>query len=85
MILPRQKKVGYRGKPRYAASPHRSMIAREHVRADRAAHLGVSQISADMRTLLERHVADVASAEAIELFVYQAKNISERSSPCSGI
>ena len=61
------------------------MIAREHVRADRAAHLGVSQISADMRTLLERRVADVASAEAIELFVYQAKNRSERSSPCSGI
>jgi acetate kinase len=35
--------------------------------------LGVSQISADMRTLLARRATDVAAAEAVELFVYQAK------------
>lgn len=34
--------------------------------------LGVSQISADMRTLLARREADVPAAEAVELFVYQA-------------
>jgi len=35
--------------------------------------LGVSQISADMRTLLECRATDVAAAEAVELFVYEAK------------
>jgi len=40
---------------------------------DRSGLLGVSQISADMRTLLERRAGDVAAAEAVELFVYQAK------------
>ncbi len=40
---------------------------------DRSGLLGVSQISADMRTLLERRASDAAAAEAVELFVYQAK------------
>jgi acetate kinase len=35
--------------------------------------LGVSQISANMRTLLDRRAADPRAAEAVELFVYQAK------------
>ncbi|MGA8839598.1 MAG: hypothetical protein WB491_03810, partial [Candidatus Aquilonibacter sp.] len=40
---------------------------------DRSGLLGVSQISADMQTLLERRAGDPAAAEAIELFVYQTK------------
>jgi acetate kinase len=40
---------------------------------DRSGLLGVSQISADMRTLLERRASDLAAAEAVELFVYQAR------------
>ncbi len=40
---------------------------------DRSGLLGVSQISADMRTLLERRADDAAAGEAVELFVYQAK------------
>lgn len=40
---------------------------------DRSGLLGVSEISADMRTLLERRAGDSAAAEAVELFVYQAK------------
>ena len=40
---------------------------------DRSGLLGVSHISADMRTLLERRASDLAAAEAVELFVYQAK------------
>jgi acetate kinase len=39
----------------------------------RSGLLGVSQISADMRTLLERRAAATAAAEAVELFVYLAK------------
>jgi acetate kinase len=39
----------------------------------RSGLLGVSQISADMQTLLERRTTDAAAAEAVELFVYQAK------------
>ncbi|MBM2811045.1 MAG: acetate kinase, partial [Chloroflexi bacterium] len=35
--------------------------------------LGVSEISGDMRDLLERESADPRAAEAIELFCYQAK------------
>jgi acetate kinase len=35
--------------------------------------LGVSQISPDMQTLLERRAADTPAAEAIDLFVYQAR------------
>jgi acetate kinase len=35
--------------------------------------LGVSQISSDMKTLLERRETDVPAAEAVELFVYQAR------------
>ncbi len=45
----------------------------EDMLTERSGLLGVSHISADMRTLLERRAADVAAAEAIELFVYQAK------------
>jgi acetate kinase len=45
----------------------------EDMLTERCGLLGVSQISADMRTLLERRAADMAAAEAIELFVYQAK------------
>ncbi|MFY9739399.1 MAG: acetate kinase, partial [Candidatus Cybelea sp.] len=40
---------------------------------ERSGLLGVSEISADMRTLLERRASDIAAAEAVELFVYQAK------------
>jgi acetate kinase len=40
---------------------------------ERSGILGVSQISADMRTLLERRATNVAAAEAIDLFVYEAK------------
>lgn len=40
---------------------------------ERSGLLGVSQISADMRTLLERRTDNEAAAQAIELFVYQAK------------
>ena len=40
---------------------------------DRSGLLGVSQISADMRTLLKWRAGDAAAAEAVELFVYQAK------------
>lgn len=40
---------------------------------DHSGLLGVSQISADMRTLLERCAADAAAADAVELFAYQAK------------
>lgn len=40
---------------------------------ERSGLLGVSNISADMRTLLERRADDVAAAQAVELFVYQAK------------
>ena len=40
---------------------------------ERSGLLGVSHISADMRTLLERRAGDLAAAEAVELFVYQAK------------
>ena len=43
------------------------------VLSDRSGLLGVSQISADMRILLERRAGDVAAAEAVKLFVYQAK------------
>jgi acetate kinase len=35
--------------------------------------LGVSQISADVRELLEREASDTRAAEALELFCYQAK------------
>ena len=35
--------------------------------------LGVSEISADMQTLLRRRADDDQAAEAVELFVYQAK------------
>ncbi len=40
---------------------------------DRSGLLGVSHISADMRTLLARRADNEAAAQAIELFVYQAK------------
>ncbi|MFY9779757.1 MAG: acetate/propionate family kinase [Candidatus Baltobacteraceae bacterium] len=40
---------------------------------DRSGLLGVSEISADMQTLLERRAGSPAAAEAVELFVYQAK------------
>jgi acetate kinase len=35
--------------------------------------LGVSHLSGDMRTLLEKRAGDAAAAEAVELFVYSAK------------
>jgi acetate kinase len=38
----------------------------------RSGLLGVSQISADMRALLERRASAAAATEAVELFVYQA-------------
>jgi acetate kinase len=40
---------------------------------DRSGLLGVSDMSADMRTLLERRADNEAAAQAVELFVYQAK------------
>jgi len=45
----------------------------DHVLAYRSGLLGVSQISADVRPLLDRRAGDAAAAEAIELFVYLAK------------
>jgi acetate kinase len=39
----------------------------------RSGLLGVSQCSADMHTLLDLRADDVAAAEAVELFVYEAK------------
>jgi acetate kinase len=43
------------------------------VLTERSGLLGMSQNSADMRTLLARRELDMAAAEAIELFVYAAK------------
>lgn len=45
----------------------------DEVLTQRSGLLGVSHISADVRTLLARRADDVAAAEAIELFVYLAK------------
>ncbi|MBD5653737.1 MAG: acetate/propionate family kinase, partial [Candidatus Eremiobacteraeota bacterium] len=45
----------------------------DHVLTNRSGLLGVSQISADMHDLLDRRAADPRAAEAVELFVYQAK------------
>jgi acetate kinase len=45
----------------------------DEVLTRRSGLLGVSGISADMRVLLERRAIDAAAAEAVELFVYQAK------------
>ncbi len=39
----------------------------------RSGLLGVSQISSDMQVLLERRAVDKSAAEAVELFVYQAR------------
>jgi acetate kinase len=39
----------------------------------RSGLLGVSQTSADMRTLLEQRAADSRAADAVELFIYLAK------------
>src|SRR5262249_34842978 len=45
--------------------------ALEHLLTYESGLLGVSGISSDMRTLLERESTDAAAAEAIELFVYR--------------
>ena len=45
----------------------------DDVLTHRSGLLGVSHISADVRTLLDRRANDPAAAEAIELFVYVAK------------
>jgi acetate kinase len=45
----------------------------DEVLTQRSGLLGVSQISADLRTLLARRADDAAAAEAVELFVYLAK------------
>lgn len=41
--------------------------------AEHSGLLGVSQLSADLQTLLELRVTDETAAEAVELFVYAAK------------
>ena len=52
---------------------HRGMTAEqvEHLINHESGLLGVSGISSDMRTLLEREATDPHAAEAIELFVYR--------------
>jgi acetate kinase len=50
-----------------------ALLELDEVLWDRSGLLGVSQISADMRTLLDRRAGDAAAAEAVELFIYQAK------------
>jgi acetate kinase len=45
----------------------------DEVLTQRSGLLGVSQNSADLRTLLAQRADDVAAAEAVELFVYLAK------------
>ena len=47
--------------------------ALDEVLTQRSGLLGVSQISADLRTLLARRADDVAAAQAVELFIYLAK------------
>jgi len=52
----------------------------------RSGLFGVSQLSADMRTLLDRRVDSPAAAEAVELFVYQArKNIGALAAVLGGL
>jgi acetate kinase len=50
-----------------------SLQALDAVLNEESGLLGVSQISADMRTLLARRVDAAAAAEAVELFVYHVK------------
>lgn len=52
---------------------HQGMDARavEHLLSHESGLLGVSVISSDMRTLLDREATDARAAEAIELFVYR--------------
>lgn len=45
----------------------------EHMANFESGLLGVSGISSDMRDLLAKEAADLRAAEAIELFIYQAK------------
>ena len=45
--------------------------ALEHLLTNESGLLGVSGISSDMRTLLEKESIDPRAAEAIELFVYR--------------
>jgi acetate kinase len=60
--------VGYMAREeRMTAERFNEMVNRE------SGLLGVSEISADMRTLLERESTDVRAAEAVALFCYQAK------------
>jgi acetate kinase len=48
--------------------------------------LGVSHLSADMRTLLERRVDSPAAAEAVEMFVYEVrKNIGALAAVLGGL
>jgi acetate kinase len=53
---------------------------------DRSGLLGVSEISGDMQTLLERRADSPAAAEAVELFVYLAKkNVGALAAVLGGI
>ncbi|MGD0050719.1 MAG: acetate/propionate family kinase [Vulcanimicrobiaceae bacterium] len=58
----------------YLLRTHRYSVEElDEVLTRRSGLLGVSGTSADMRELLERRATDAAAAEAVELFVYQAK------------
>ncbi|SRR5581483_7915140 len=58
----------------YMAREERMTAERFHDMVNRESGLlGVSEISADMRTLLERESTDVRAAEAVALFCYQTK------------
>ena len=54
-------------------SAHLSVAQFERLANRESGLLGVSEISADVRELLEREARDTRAAEALELFCYQAK------------
>jgi acetate kinase len=58
----------------YMAREERMTAERFHEMVNRESGLlGISEISSDMRTLLERESTDVRAAEAVALFCYQTK------------
>ena len=62
------------GLVQYLARSQGMSAARFHEMVNRESGLlGVSEISSDMRDLLEQEARDIRAAEAVELFCYQAK------------
>src|SRR5262249_46857209 len=65
---------------------HLDVRALEHLLAYESGLLGISGISSDMRTLLEKEKTDVQAAEAIELFVYRiSREIGSMASALAGV